>query len=228
MSKTTRLRYAQYHAPTGPEWMTVHGDDRASSVIILSPLFNELNYTRAITVAIARSLADAGFTSFIPDLPGTGESPLELSVVSWADWLEAARAVTQSCTGSVRPHIVALRGGALLDHFCDAASWWRLAPVTGAQILRQLERAHSLGSRERKAATLEAGAHKDLVGYRLDPALYQPLASAEPITPGGALRTKAFDGAGAAPWRRAEPSGDPALARAMTDDILAWIRTCDR
>ena len=231
MIDASGMRYVCYPAPWGPEWMLVHGAAGAPQVLILGALFSEHNFTRAIVVEIARCLAAAGIGSAIPDLPGTGESSRTLADTSLAEWREAAAAAAGMLaeTAGVRPHIVAVRGGALLDDACPGASWWRLAPATGAQLLRQMERAHKLGERERATppAPPPDGA-LDLVGYRLGLALHEPLRQAVPADPAGPLRVVPIEGSGVAPWRRAEPAADPVLSRQLADDIIAWVTSCGR
>ena len=231
MTDRARFRYEPYGAPRGPEWMVVHDAEDALQVLILGALFNEHNHTRAIVAAIARYLAHAGLGSAIPDLPGTGESARALADTRWEEWRHSASAAARSLAerNGKPPHIVALRGGALLDDACLGASWWRLAPASGAELLRQMERAHKLGERDRPLpCTATSGNALDLVGYRLDPSLHGPLRQAVPAEPAGPLRVLSFDGPGAAPWRRAEPAADPALSRRLADDIIAWVASCER
>jgi hypothetical protein len=217
------MRYESYEAPLGREWMLLHGPADGPRVLILAPLFGEANGTRATIVALARRLAEAGIGSAIPDLPGTGESARPLADIGWQDWRDAAAAAGRHIG---RPHVVALRGGALLDDAVDAASWWRFAPVPGATLLRQLERAQLVSDREGGAAS---GANSDVIelaGYRVSPLLCVALRVAEPATPAGPLRALPFEGPGLAPWRKAEPTADPALAARLADDVAEWIRTC--
>ena len=125
-----------------------------------------------------------------------------------------------------RPHVIALRGGALLDDAVAAASWWRFAPAPGATLLRQLERAQLVSDREAGAPSGASGEVIELAGYRVSPPLCAALRAADPVTPAGPLRSLPFEGPGLAPWRRAEPTADPALAERLADDIAEWIRTC--
>jgi hypothetical protein len=217
------MRYDSYDGPLGAEAMLVHGPADGPQVLILAPLFGEANGTRATIVALARRLAEAGIGSAIPDLPGTGESPLPLAKVGWVDWREATAAAGRQLG---RPHVVAMRGGALLDDAVDATSRWRFAPVPGATLLRQLERAQLVTDRENEGARPANGDVVELAGYRVSPALCAAMRAADPGTPEGPLRALPFEGPGLAPWRRAEPTADPELAARLADDIAEWIRTC--
>jgi len=221
-----RFRYERYAAPTGQEWMMVHGIG-APCVMLLPPLFGEANFTRALIVGVARRLATADLGVAIPDLPGTGESERRIEDIGWEDWRAAAAAAADHvahANGSP-PHLIALRGGALIDDACIGASRFRFAAATGASLLRQMERAQAIGDREsgrsRSPSTLV-----ELTGYRLAPSLVDPLRAATPFAAAGALHDSTFAGPGAAPWRRAEPSNDAALAAQLASEVLDWIAQC--
>lgn len=225
-------RYESYEGPLGRESMLVHGPEDGPRALILPLLFAEGNGTRATIVALARVLAAAGIGSAIPDLPGTGESETALAGVDWADWRSAAAAAGRAIG---RPHVVALRGAALIDDAVAAASWWRYAPAPGATLLRQLERAQKIADSEAAPGTVTPGggiggggeAAIELAGYRVSPLLCEGLRAAEPATPPGRLRSQAFEGPGMAPWRRAEPTADPELAARLGADIADWIHRCE-
>jgi hypothetical protein len=220
-------RYETYEGPRGREWMLVHGPAVGPRVLILQPLFAEANGMRATIVALARALAATGIGSAIPDLPGTGESETALEVTAWEDWRDAAAAAARALG---RPHLVALRGGALLDDAAAAASWWRFAPVPGATLLRQLERAQKIADSEAEGTERPANPNNaaiELAGFRLAPPLCAALRAAEAVAPPGPMRSLPFEGPGIAPWRRAEPTADPELAARLADDIAAWIRICE-
>jgi len=203
--------------------MLVHGPADGPRALILAPLFGEANGTRATIVALARRLADAGIGSAIPDLPGTGESRRPLADIGWEDWREAAAAAGRQLE---TPHVIALRGGALLDDAVAAKSRWRFAPAPGATLLRQLERAQLVTDREGAPAQPAASGVIELAGYRMSPSLCATMRGATPGTPDGPLRGLPFEGPGLAPWRRAEPTADPDLAARLAADIAEWIRTC--
>lgn len=185
------------------------------ALLFLPPLFEEMNRTRALLAGAMRALAEDGFSCWLPDLPGTGESERALEDVSWQDWRDAAAAAFEA-SGAVAA--VSLRGGALIDE--TATARWRFAPATGASLARDLARAGLM---------TEGGG-----GYSPSEALLAELALAEPAA-GGTVRTLrlATDRGeadlkidGPPLWRRAEPQNSSELAEAMALDISQWIRTC--
>lgn len=218
------LRYESYDLAGGREWMCVHGSPAGAQVLLVPPLFEELNFTRATLVAAARGLAERGIGAWIIDLPATGESLRAIDSVRLGDWREAVAAAAARI-GS--PHIAAVRGGALVDDAVAACSWWRFAPSPGAALLRQMERAQAIGDRETGRVVAADADHVDLVGYRLSVALRDELRGAEPAEPAGPLRLVPFAGPGVAPWRRAEPTADAALAAMLAGDLADWIASCD-
>lgn len=207
------LHYSRYRVGDRDEWMMRIGDGPA--LLFLPPLFEELNRTRALLATAMRALAAEGFSCWLPDLPGTGESERALEEVTWEDWRSAAAAAFESA-GAVAS--VGLRGGALLDRRSPVR--WRFAPAPGASLARDLARAGLMA---------EGGG-----GYSPSEALLADLGAAEP-EPGERVRTVrlATDRAeadlkleGAPLWRRAEPQNDYELAGAMASDIGQWVRAC--
>jgi pimeloyl-ACP methyl ester carboxylesterase len=207
------LHYARYRTGDRDEWMMRIGDGPA--LLLLPPLFEEMNRTRALLAATMRGLAAEGFACWLPDLPGTGESERALEEVSWKDWLDAAAAAFAQ-SGAVAT--ASVRGGALLDDRAPAR--WRFAPAAGASLARDLARAGLM---------TEGGG-----GYAPSRALLDGLEAAE-AAPGEKVRTVRLstDRAeadlkleGPPLWRRAEPQTSPELAAAMASDISTWVRAC--
>ena len=208
----------------GREAMLRFGPSVGPVVMVAMPLFEEANRTRSVAVALLRALAARGIAGALPDLPGTGESLIPTEQVTLADWRLAFAAAAGALPGQV--HVAAMRGGALVDADAAVASRWYLAPVSGAALLRETRRGRS--------ATAGAGSD-DLAGPRLSAALIVGLEGAEP-TANGRLRVVRFASDprpsdrtlnGIAPWRKAEPASDAALASALADDIATWITRCD-
>jgi pimeloyl-ACP methyl ester carboxylesterase len=206
------LRYDHFLVNGREEWLTIVGDEARPTLLFLPPLFEEMNRTRVVLLAAMRALAAADWRCVLPDLPGTGESGTALETVEWRHWRDA---VTAAAGGAVAS--VSVRGGALLDDVMPRR--WRLAPATGAALVRDLERTGLVG----------AGGG----GYAPSPALLDALRSAAPAD--GDVRTMrlASDPAPAdvradAPplWRRSEPASAPDLAAAMAADIDAWAAPC--
>ena len=206
-----------------------HG--RAARLLIVPPLFEDMNRTRRFLVETQRLLDAAGIDSFLPDLPGCNESPQDFAAQSLGSWRDAMAAAARHVRAT---HVLAVRGGALV--FPTMLPGWVLEPVKGASILRQLLRARVLGAREAGLAEdsgqlLELGRNHglDLAGYRLGAALVAGLDAAVPQDEGQrVIRQSDLGGGlagGGALWLRSEPGEDPAqsaaLARIIAGDIAA-------
>ena len=175
---------------------------------------------RRFTVQLMAALAERGVGSLLPDLPGTGESLVDLRRIG--DWSASLHGLARTHPAAAR-QTVAIRGGALLDG--DIADWWvrpkprrrwRLAPITGERLLRDLDRADAIG-----------GAAEP--GWPISPALRAMLRAR---TPEGDARTAGLADspgeadvrlAGVSLWRLAEPGEDSALVAAAADDIAGWV-----
>lgn len=200
----------------GSELLLRHGGGSPVTLLVLPALFEEANRMRRFTVSIMRNLARLDIGTILPDLPGTGESLTPLPDVVLADWHDAVAALVPHASGSI-----AIRGGALLDGVFT--NRWRLAPETGARLLRDMIRATAwsdgLTATEIDARAL-AGPIR-LAGTIIGPALYAALGDAVPI---GEASSVAHD----VPklWRAAEPGDDPDVAQQVAEDIAAWTITC--
>jgi len=230
------VKFDSYAWRGGREAMLRMGREDWPTVLILPPLFEEANRTRATLVQAMRLLSrpdlDKGVASILPDFPGTGDSPLATHDVGFEDWVAAVEALAELLP---RPRLtVAIRGGALLDRYVDADARWRLMPETGARLLRDMVRATALTS-GRKAAEIEAEADAQptrLAGNLIAPALFAALNKAAPDD-GPDIRTVRTDDrpcdhaiAGDAVWRRAEPVTDSALHGVIGEDIFCWALAC--
>lgn len=195
----------------GREAMIRLGPDTGPVVIVALPLFEEANRTRTFAVTIMRALAERGVGTVLPDLPGTGESPVATGDMRLADLRAAYAAAARGAIGSV-----AIRSGALIDTEADVAGRWHLAPQTGAELVRELERMRDGDRIAGNLVTAELLADLSLAEPR--PARVVRLEGdprpAERVVPGAPL------------WRRAEPDNDHALAETLADDIAEWVRTC--
>lgn len=220
----------------------VRGPARGPQVLMVAPLFEEMNRTRALLADIGRQLSGHGIGSWLPDLPGTGDSGLPFAAASWAKWRDAVQETCKLMAAShgTRPHLLAVRGGALLADGTDVSSRYLIAPVaSGERLLRELLRTRLAADQERGASTslaaLETTLAKAVVemgGYPISPDLAADLRAAslpafEPTRIGaltGSAGDRLFDGPPV--WRQAEPAAAPALARDIADDLAAWIATC--
>lgn len=227
--------YEHYDYAGRPERLTRIGVE-GPIVLILAPLFEEANKTRRLLIEAMRALAAQGHACVLPDLPGTLESRARLSDLAWSDWREAVAAVSAQIGPA---HLVSIRGGALLDDAAEARSRWRLAPVEGTALLRDLVRVQMASLREEgmtaSAAEVERRAFGEptiIAGYRFGPEFLTGLSGA---AVSGSARVVRLESdaqpadvklAGAPPWRRAEPGEDHALSQALAADIGQWIATC--
>lgn len=197
------------------------GPNEAPTIVIALPLFEEANRTRATIVATLELLARQGVSGALPDLPGTGDSEVDTINARLGDWRTSFAAAATSLRTPV--HVAAIRGGALLVAEAQAASTWLLSPQDGADAVRELRRARSLGDDGLFA------------GNDIHPALLSELENEQGTPVRGPLRVARLAGDprpadviidAAPPWRAAEPVRDEALSRALAGDLSCWIATC--
>lgn len=162
-----------------------------------------------------RALDALGIGSRLADLPGTGESPIDIADVRIADW----RATIQGYAPAL---VASFRGGALVDEAASVGVW-RFAPETGIRVVRDLKRA-ALASSD---STLYGG-------HALGDAFLAELEAATPF-PLTRLRTVRLDGdageadakvSGSPLWRRAEAGEDGELAATLATDLADWAKQC--
>lgn len=219
----------------------VRGPRAGPQILVLQPLFEEMNRTRRLLADVTRRLAAKGIGSWLIDLPGTGDSELRTGQASWAIWRNAVSASSQHIRASHGNHyIFSIRGGALLDDAAGPIPAYRLAPVaSGSRLLRELMRTRAAAESERGTsygirdieAELAAGVPVELGGYAVTPTLAQALASAL-LGDAWARNRTAVVGDGTADvrfegppvWRQAEPLPAHGLAAAVADDIAEWLR----
>ena len=197
----------------GGEPILHYGAADGPQLLVLQPLFEEMNRCRALVAALCRGLAARGLGCWLPDLPGCGESTRALKTVGWSDWTDSAScalALIAHETGAPALGTVAIRGGALLD--TPAPRRWRLSPVAGASLVTDL----------RRSGLLASGA------YALAEALSTPLRAAEPGDTARIVRLVGDERPcdvrvdGPTLWRRPEPLAAPELAALLAEDIAAW------
>lgn len=227
----TAPRFSTYDCGAGREWLISHGPEDGPHVLIVPPLFEELNRTRQLLAQMMRRLAANGIATHLPDLPGTGESGRALADTSWHEWREAIALAVRAVRAS---HVVSIRGGSLLDDSAADADILRFAPTEGKRLLRDMSRARSVTDKAFDSAAQKAifdSGPTLLGGYRVTAALATALRDAEPADSVKA-RTVRLEGdpgpadryiAGPPLWRRAEPAGSPELADALAEEIVSWI-----
>jgi len=214
------------------------GPADGTPLLILPPLFEEMNRMRRLLALTTARLATMGVRSCLPDLPGTGDHEGGPEAMDWGRW-RTALAVLAGVLGGA-PHLFAVRGGALLADAPPGRSLYRLAPPTdGGKPLRDLFRARSAADREAGTRTTvgalearsDAGDIIEAAGYSITPALAAALRGAE--LPAPAMPTRTIASAlgpnvdavieGAPVWRQAEPVDAAPMAKALAHDLAAWI-----
>lgn len=224
MSGAGGLNYDRYTTSGHQEWLMRIGHADDIPLLLVPPLLEEMNRTRAFIATLMRRLAALGFSCWLIDLPGTGESERPLEACTWGEWRQAV-ADAANCIER-KPLIASIRGGALLDDAAAGLPIWRFAPAEGSSLARDLVRASMLKPEQLKEARI------DLAGYRLSDTLFAALSEAKSEGPSRTVRL-ASDRAeadlkveGAALWRRSEPGNDPELAALLADDLAAWGKQC--
>ena len=196
------------------------GPEDGPAVLASPPLFEEANRFRSVLTATMRALAAKGIAGAVPDLPGTGESLIPTRDARLPDWRAAFAAAAASLTGPV--HVLAIRGGALVDGDAQAVSRWYLSPVEGIALVRELQRTRGLSGNDLYAGNELAD---DLLTAleMAEPTIIGPVRFVRSATdPRPADLNLDFD----PPWRAAEPRRDDALARMLATDIAERIARC--
>ena len=224
------LFYDRYSTAGGQEWLMRIGPLEGRPILVVPPLLEELNRTRAFLATLMRLLGRRGFGCWLPDLPGAGESERALDTCEWPEWRQAVSDASRFVAEKARqkPLVASVRGGALLDEAAGDGPIWRFAPVEGGSLARDLVRASMLKPEELKSARVE------LAGYHLSDTLFAALHEAKPVE-AERIRTVrlASDRAeadlkveGPALWRRSEPTNSPDLAELLAADLADWSHQC--
>jgi hypothetical protein len=220
----------------GDIWLTGWGDSAQPPLLIISPLFAEMNRCRRLIADLASGLCVRGIASWLIDLPGMGESGGDPATLALADWHQAVDAATDAIGARA---VISLRGGALLGKRDNALPRWSLSAVDGPGIIRDLVRVRMASDREAgvnstTATITEAAARHgiEIAGYWVSAALFDDLRNAALVhAPDDCAITLAKDASEVGPaaitgeplWRRAEPGRSPAMASAMVDSITGWL-----
>lgn len=207
----------------------------ADRVMLVPPLFDEMNRMRKMLIDVMRTLRTLEISSFLPDLPGTNESLVAPEQVTFFDWQNAVRACAQQHQIS---HIASFRGGALAVAEMQTAGHWIFSPVKGATILRTMMRTRVAADREAGLNTSLAELAEraktgplELAGNIIGSDLFTQLDAAQIPEP-NSQRIVRLDSdnkpsdvtiPGSALWLRAEPDEDRAMSSAIARDIAAWI-----
>lgn len=205
--------------------------DAARIILIIPPLFDEMNRVRAVLVAAMRELAERGVMALLPDLPGCNESAAPMASQSVERWRAAVKAAAEQLGAS---HVAGIRGGAMLIADSDLPEW-QLAPVKGASLVKTMLRTRIASDRESgRASTIESLMAEaqtgpiELSGYLLGADMLSGLDAAVPDD--DALEVTLGDGpgqiAGKPLWLRAEPQEDPQMSAALAAELDRWSASC--
>lgn len=209
----------------GEEYALSFDQQRDKRVLVIPALFDEANKLRRFTVEVLRRLDAGGVDCMLPDVPGTNESLAPLAEQTLNGWRDCIAAGANHFGAT---HILALRGGALLDP--DTLPGVHYASVAGASLLRGLLRVQVLSEKEAGLATtreeLAARAEAEgaiLAGYNLGATMVRELAEAS-APEGRAVKVEQTTLGGAGLWLRAEPAFDAAQADALAARVLEQTR----
>lgn len=218
-------------------------------VVVAAPaLFEEGNRTRAFLVRILRLLADRGIASALPDLPGQGESSVPTEEARLSHWRAAFDSVCAAVAAD-RPLLgtVSVRAGALVEATAPVPARWRLSPSSGEEVAREMARIWRAGQEARHpdnkmlrrwgmhSLIACGGEIRDVAGNRVHRALFRELEHDEAQSSVAGVRVVRLDTdprpadlkfPGRPLWRASEPDVDEALAQALADDIVDWLRMC--
>ncbi|HEY9093157.1 hypothetical protein [Parasphingorhabdus sp.] len=236
---TAKLELASYAFCENDELCLRAGSGHLKKVLLIPPLFDEMNRMRRMLVDVMRHLDKGGLGSVMPDLPGMNESHFPQEQASLTLWKEAL--VNCRDTFNTR-YSASFRGGCLIDDFADKIDGdnkkWRFAPVKGSALLRTMMRTRIASDKEAGLSTdiaqLTAEAESgqvNLAGNAISSSMFSELQSAEPDSAEN-VRTAQLEnkaqGAdiglpGTALWLRAEPGDDARLSAAIANDLLSWM-----
>jgi alpha-beta hydrolase superfamily lysophospholipase len=196
------------------------------TILIVPPLFDEMNRVRHMLVEAMRQLAARGVQSLLPDLPGCNESLADLTAQSIDSWRAAVGAAANELGAT---HIASLRGGALIDNATTLPVWW-LAPVKGASLLRTMLRMRIAAEKEAgRAVTAEMLLSRvplELGGNILGSAMLGSLEAAEPIPLTAAVEAELAAVSGQPLWLRAEPQHSAVMSKGIAAALDRWSAEC--
>jgi pimeloyl-ACP methyl ester carboxylesterase len=203
--------------------------DATRTILIVPPLFDEMNRTRRMLVEAMRALGAQGVRTLLPDLPGCNESLACMSEQTLLNWRNA---VTNCASQLSATHIASIRGGCLID---DATNLpvWRLAPAKGASLLKTMLRTRIAADKEAGISTTveqlliaAKSAPLDLAGLLLGREILAELDLALPTATTRIHEVALADINGTPLWLRAEPDEDSAMSAAIAADLDRWSASC--
>lgn len=201
--------------------------DAARQIMIVPPLFDEMNRVRAMLVGAMRVLAERGVTTLLPDLPGCNESLAPIAEQSIESWKHAIAAAADQLAAT---HVASIRGGTLVVGDI-ALPQWQLAPVKGASLLKTMLRTRLASDKEAGISSSMESLMADaqdgplyLSGTRLGAEMLAGLDNAVPDD--AAFEAALGDLAGKPLWLRAEPQEDAEMSTALAAELDRWSASC--
>lgn len=228
---TATLHHSSYEFEGQSEPALCFGRGHSRQILIVPPLFDEMNRVRRMLVQAMRALDGHAAGSVLIDLPGCGESAEPLSSQTLTRWRDAVASAAEQIKAT---HVASLRGGALIDDGATGLPRWRLAPVKGASLLKTMIRTRIAGAKEEGVVVTEAELMAvaelgpiALAGNHLGPDMVAQLAVALPSEAGRMIERKlGQDFVGSPLWMRAEPQDDAAMSANIAADWDRWSATC--
>ena len=233
---TSTLEYSGYQFEGYDELCLRAGSGHPKTIILIPPLFDEMNRMRRMLVDVMRLLDKGEIGSILPDLPGTNESTFPQEQASLSIWRKALFNCSTTLTDS--RYIASFRGGCLIDGFAEKSKRWRLSPVKGSSLLRTMMRTRIASDKEAGLSTemaqLTVEAERgviNLAGNSISSTMFTELQTAASAQSED-VRTVQLENSsqaadtklpGSALWLRAEPGDDAILSAAIADDLLSWV-----
>ncbi len=233
---TATLEFSSYQFEGRDELCLIAGAQHSQTILLIPPLFDEMNRMRRMMIDVMRLLDSKNIGSVLPDLPGTNESLFPADLTSLAIWRNALLACLTQYSSTLS--IAAFRGGCLIDSFADDVRTWRFSPVKGQVLLRTMMRTRIASDKEAGLSTDMAqitaearGGSVNLAGNSIGSALFSELEEATPTSLENVhtvqleSSTRAADAKlpGSALWLRAEPGEDLLLSGVIADSLAAWV-----
>ena len=225
-------RHLSYRFAGFDEACLSFGEAQADRVIlIVPPLFDEMNRVRAVLVGAMRGLGKCGIKTLLPDLPGCNESLAPVAEQSIESWTRAMN-VAAGQLGAT--HVASVRGGALIVSGI-ALPQWRLSSVKGASLLKTMLRTRIASDKEAGHLTTVDSLMTDaqsgpieLSGYLLGADMLAGLDGAVPGDVG--VEVTLGDGPaqlrGKPLWLRSEPQEDADMSAALAAELDRWSALC--
>ncbi len=198
-----------------------------SNIIMIPPLFGEMNKIRSILIDVARQLSDRNISCLIPDLPGTNESKAAFNTQNLSLWRDA---IAQCAQQHQATHIASFRSGCLIDNIGSQYHHWRLNPTKGASIIKTMLRSKLLSLKESgqhvTSDMLSEQASQsgiELAGYYINADMFIQMQQAVPAEIDQLIENKLGDTIkGVAIWLKSEPDYDAELAESITKSLMKW------